>query len=94
MGNPTQPGYKSHYPRRPKTDVAKFGGPSLLTARREEKTKTNTEFRKTHSQDGISPTYQVNDEPLPLGNKPQGIQSHMFFKVKTAKMWQFKTPAR
>jgi hypothetical protein len=94
MGNPTQPGYKTPYPRHPKTDVSKFGDPSLSTAGREEKTKPKLNFEKhTHQMEFHPPTTSTASHSL-LENYSQGIQAHMLFTVKTAEMEQFKTPAR
>jgi hypothetical protein len=55
----------------------------------EERKKPNR-ISKTHAQDGISPTYHVDGEPLPLRNYSHRIQALMVFKVKSAKMGQFK----
>jgi hypothetical protein len=78
MGNPTQLGYKTPYPRRPETDVAKFGDPSSSTAGREEKTKPKLSFEKhTHKTELHSPaTSTASHSILELTHKE--YNTHVF----------------
>jgi hypothetical protein len=86
--------YEILYPRRPKTDVAKFENPSPSTAGREAETKPKLNSEKhNHKTEFHPPTTSMASHCL-LENYSQGIQSHMFFKVKLVKIGQFKTPAR
>jgi hypothetical protein len=78
----------------PKLTSRNIRDPSPSTTGREEKTKPKLNFEKhTHQTEFHPPTTSTASHSL-SENYSQGVQVHMFFAVKSAKMGQFKTPAR